>query len=186
MRNRWVLTASGLFIAGLLGAAWIVLARPKSAGPAPGDPALVLMPRPGRTLLASSVACAGGARRSVGGSGTQLVVLASPGDCTLKRGHLDAIAEFARDTTLKLTSWIATEVTEESRNDAVRLFKAVLPTLPLCWDSAGTIRRALAVRLGPESVLLHNGRVVWRASGDELQNATQIRTALRTLKTYAP
>lgn len=135
-------------------------------------------PFPGSTL-----SCADGSTRTPGSSGKyQLIVLASPFDCVLKRDVLLRIREALRIDAHLSDAMIVTAVPVDERLSAERIFARTL-NLPICWDEHARMTTALNIIAGPSTMLVRDGQIVWRADGTALESSEMLRSAIERERT---
>jgi hypothetical protein len=124
------------------------------------------------------VSCTDGTTRTIGGpDALQVVVIASPLDCTLKREHLRYVGEALSTLGDRKLAFIVSAVPIEEHAAVERLFDQTLQ-LPLCWDRGGASKVELNIVAGPTTVIVRNGRIVWRVDGGDLLSSTMLREAL--------
>jgi len=139
---------------------------------------------PNERFPVSKLSCADGADRTIGsGRRLELIVFASPMDCVLKRDHLVRVHEALVNSVRPPAALIVSSVPVDERAAAERLFSPILG-LPLCWDQHERLKTSLNIMVGPATMLIRDGRIVWRADGAELVSSDMLRAAIEREKPF--
>lgn len=126
----------------------------------------------------TTLTCADGVSRTMGSSGSlDVIVFASPLDCVLKRDHLDRVREALRLGPKPSLAVIVSSIPVDERVAAERVFSPILD-LPLCWDQHARLASLMNIVVGPATVLVRDGRLVWRADGESLVSDGMLRKAI--------